>query len=483
MEKQNNEKLASKDPAGAKYFSTLLKGLDEQTKLAITQRTHGILTSGNDSLIKTELLQPLQEATQNTGGLGEERKLQQDNLIKRLSQAVDTATAGLQQQTATAAGSVAQQDTKTGFFTEEQLRAATKVEYLDPATGAVVQSQRPFSLTSPAGIVNQQLVLSRGGGARTGTLYDLDTLKAKSNDGIPFWKEVSTAISTRSNRLVNPFVKRFLEAENWAQDVNLVTALLSQHVNDKFFNFLLNNNIFFPFTVLVARPWVCLRTCCVIIGTGGKAMGAMYIKDPDVLKGTDVTGKMHEWHLNIWAKAFVHQTNLISVFDDVAMKSYRGGGSLRWVSKADCDAMQQQRWIVPRNDVRGSLFALLCGYDENNQLPEMINFKSKRRTPQGEPYVAILDNPNFKNFLNGTGNNAHPMKTWVEQQQNSLCWQGTQLLYNPYKGNFSCVIYSNNNHFGPNMYSGMMHDLRTMNLILKDQGYNDTSKYTQFFSM
>lgn len=475
MEKHNNEKLASKDPAAAKYLATLTKSLDEPIKLAVAQRTYGILVSGNDSLIKEELLQPLHESLSNTGGLLEERKLQKENLITRLSQvSVTDTTRGLE--AAPASSQRQQQQTMTGFFTLDQVNKASSVQYLDPATGATVSSQKPFALNSLLGVVNQQLVLHRGEQLNTGSLYK------ENAETLTFWKGVIP-----TGKYMNSLGKRL--ADNVAKtEVDTVgRLLLTQRLNKNFFNFLMDNHIFFPFLVLVARPWICVQTCCVIIGTGGLALGASYIKDPDVMSGNDATSKMHEWHITIWNKALIHRPDLISVFDNVAMRSYRGGGSLKFINDSDLDKMADKQWRVPRNDKRGSLFSLICGYEENVQLPDVINFKTMRSikslTKDAAPNVIAEPNKGLKRYTDRSSPDQNIMITWVPDQANALCFQGTQLLYNPYKGNFTCVICSNNNHFGPNMYSGMMHDLNTQSLILKDQGYNNPAFYTHWFSM
>jgi hypothetical protein len=492
MEAHNNEKLASRDPAAAKYLATLTKSLDATTKTAIAQRTYGLLASGNDALIKEEVILPLQESLSNTGGLAEERKLQKDTLIKRLAQASEMVTAGLQDQTMP----TATQQTKTGFFTLEEVASASKVEYLDPATGQVVETQKPFDLGSPLGFVRQQLALSRGAtDSRTGELVDHVTLGTSSTTDSRFtlWNTLNNDIkaSNDGKRYVNIIVKRIYDLIDAGYETSLIFALLTQKVNKKFLHFLADNDIYFPFTVLIARPWICVQTYCVIIGTGGRALGATYIQNPDVGKGSDETSKILEFHVTLWNKAVVHHPGLITVWDDRALRNYMGGGSLRFITKPEYTTMKINDWRIPQTDKRGSLFALLCGYDESKPLPDVINFRTKRlmkdsdpdKMNDAQPVVCVEDNQWFKDYINHTPLDNHPMQTWVQQQTNALCFQATQLLYNPYEGKFSCVIYSNNNHFGPNMYAGMMRDLMDGNLILKDQGYNNPSQYTQWYSM
>jgi hypothetical protein len=491
MEAHNNEKLAFRDPAAAKYLATLTKSLDVTTKTAIAQRTFGLLVSGNEALIKEEVVLPLQESLGNTGGLAEERKLQKDTLIKRLAQASEMVTAGLQDQ----AVPTATQQTKTGFFTLDEVANASKVEYLDPATGKVVATQKPFNLDSPLGFVRQQLALNRAGvQSRTGNIVDVGTLTHRGEgDSFFFWEYLNQSIANSNDgkKYVNILVKRIFDFYYSGVDKALVFALLAQKVNKKFLHFLADNDIYFPFTVLIARPWICVQTYCVIIGTGGRALGATYIQNPDVGKGSDETSKILEFHVTLWNKAVVHHPGLITVWDDRALRSYMGGGSLRFISYPEYVTMKGKEWKIPQTDKRGSLFALLCGYDESKPLPDVINFRTKRLMKDSDPdkmndvppLVCVEDNKWFKDYIDHTPLDNHPMQTWVQQQTNALCFQATQLLFNPYEGKFSCVIYSNNNHFGPNMYAGMMRDLIDGNLILKDQGYNNPSQYTQWYSM
>lgn len=478
MEKINSEKMTLLDPATAKYYAGLVKTLDEGRRLQVAQRTYGVLNSADDSMITQELLTPLRE-TLSTSGLKEEQKVQKERLLEKLSQPFTpmVATGSLD----TTPKAVAQ--TKTGLFTLSQVEQAESVQYLDPFTGEKLTRAEPFAMNTIRGLKSALSVMGRDS-VSTGTLTPkkdspmytvLDNLE-KSGNYSDFERRLSIAYSelNGSNNLLSVVI-------------NLLMAPLSK----KFFSFLVQNNIFLPFVPIIVRPWICVETCAVIIGTGGQRLGAMYIKDPNIMKGSDVVSKMLQWHLTVWSKALIHDPMLISVFDDVCLKSIKGGGTTDFVTPAQIDLMKRHNWEIPMNDRRGSLFCLMGAYIQNRTYPEVINFKTKRMSnPEREmlnspPAVFIETDSDqlFGQYLRHSPMDDHIMQTWVKQQGNNLCFQGTQLLFHPVKQTYSCVIYSKNNHFGQNMYAGMMHDLRSMSKILEDQHYQDPLKYTQFYSL
>lgn len=481
MEKLNSDKMTILDPSVAKYYSGLVKTLDESKRLQVAQRTMGVLSSSDDAMITQELLTPLRETSQ-TSGLKEEQKIQKERLLEKLSQPftgslVDTPV------------KLSQTSSKTGLFTLAEVEEADHVEYLHPLTGEKLSRAEPFTMGTTRGLGYVLTVLGKTqNSSTTGALYKPDG-KAYDETSAKFWLEVSN----------NPSLNEVERRLKWVSEIftnntdlyETAITLLRCPMHKKFFDFLINNNIFFPFVPVIARPWICVETCSVIIGTGGERLGAMYIKDPNVMKGSDVTSKMLQWHMTIYSKAMVHEPDLLSVFDDCALKSLKGGANLRWFPKEHIPLMKSKNWAIPKNNTRGSIFCLLGAYMEKENYPEVINFKSKRlRNPEREMintpvdvFVETDQDEAFGVYLNSNPEDDNIFATWIEKQGNNLCFQGTQLLYHPIKQDFSCVIYSKNNHFGQNMYPGMMHDLRTMSKLLEDQHYHDPSKFTQFYSL
>jgi hypothetical protein len=475
MEKLNSDKMTILDPSVAKYYSGLVKTLDESKRLQVAQRTMGVLNSTDDAMITQELLTPLRETSQ-TSGLKEEQKLQKERLLEKLSQPftgslVDTPVKSSQTSSS-----------KTGLFTLSEVEEADHVEYLHPLTGEKLSRAEPFTMGTTRGLGYVLTVLGKTqDSSTTGQLYKTNHDK--------FWLSVQDNPSfTEVERRVKWLQDTFGEnTDKW--EVGMMLLRMPMHKD--FFHFLIDNNIFFPFTPIIARPWICVETCSVIIGTGGERLGAMYIKDPNVMKGSDVTSKMLQWHMTIYSKAMVHEPDLLSVFDDCALKSMKGGGNLRWFPKEHIPLMKSKNWAIPKNNTRGSIFCLLGAYIETEFYPEVINFHSKRlRNPEREMintpvdvFVETEQDEAFGVYLKSNPEDDNIFQTWIEKQGNNLCFQGTQLLYHPIKQDFSCVIYSKNNHFGQNMYSGMMHDLRTMSKLLEDQHYHDPSKFTHFYSL
>jgi hypothetical protein len=482
IEKVNSEKMTLLDPASAKFYSGLVKTLDDSRRLQVAQRTHGILSSSNDSLITQELLTPLRDTiTSGTSGLKEEQKIQKERLLEKLSQSftpLSSETTGTLE-----SKSVPQSTSKTGLFTLSQVEQAENVEYLNPFTGEKLSRPEPFNMTTTRGLASVLAALGNNESLSTGKLYPakgmVSTVKeyqdiSKLDEFNEFQRRLSFCITTYNT-----------------DDLIIALNLLLARLSKSFFNFLLDYNIFFPFVPIIPRPWICVETCCVIIGTGGFRLGAMYVKDPNIMKGTDVTSKMLQWHLTLWSKAMIHDPTLVSIFDDVAMKAYRGGGTCDFVTQNQINLMSKKNWQIPLGDRRGSIFCLLGAYIEGKNYPEVINFKTKRMSnPEREmtdaPPAVFIETVNdqlFGRYLKHSPMDEHIMQTWVKKQGNNLCFQETQLLFHPVKQEFKCVIFSKNNHFGSNMYPGMMHHLRSMDHILEDQHYGDPLKYTPFFSI
>ena len=333
MEKLNSDKMTILDPSVAKYYSGLVKTLDESKRLQVAQRTMGVLSSSDDAMITQELLTPLRETSQ-TSGLKEEQKIQKERLLEKLSQPftgslVDTPVKSSQTSSS-----------KTGLFTLSEVEEADHVEYLHPLTGEKLSRAEPFTMETTRGLGYVLTVLGKTQDSlTTGDLY-------KGENAAEFW------LSAEDNPSYVEIQRRlkWIARTYQSRSTSYVTAiqLLKMPMHKDFFHFLIDNNIFFPFTPIIARPWICVETCSVIIGTGGERLGAMYIKDPNVMKGSDVTSKMLQWHMTIYSKAMVHEPDLLSVFDDCALKSMKGGGNLRWFPKEHIPLMKSKNWAIPK---------------------------------------------------------------------------------------------------------------------------------------
>jgi hypothetical protein len=252
------------------------------------------------------------------------------------------------------------------------------------------------------------------------------------------------------------------------------------------FDLLIDYNIYFPFTVVIFRPWVVMQTCTAILGTGGSGTGATLVMNRDIMLGDDVATKTHMLHMNLYNKAVVFYPERLILMDDQVIHNYLGGGTARWLTVDELIAIRNNDWKIPKNDARGSIFPVLVAYNENKHLPHILHVTGRLDpgNPEMPPDVRMQRNM-YVDLLTLAPDDEHPL--YPQESEHVHCtrytFQATQFCYNPFDDRFTAVIFSNKNHMGKDVYPGMIADARSGAKIFEPQCFEDQSKYIDYFSI
>jgi hypothetical protein len=264
-----------------------------------------------------------------------------------------------------------------------------------------------------------------------------------------------------------------------------------QKINRKFFNLLADNNIYFPFTLVICRPWVVVTTNTMVIGTGGGSLGNTYYKDPDVMLQDDATSKTHLAHFSVYLKAVIYAPELLAIVDDVAVSRYVGGGTVELLTKAHVDEIRSHNFQIPVQDVRGSVFVLIAAMPDGHRLPHKLNLAGRYgesddngdELPEWfyhrEHYAieAILAGPKPTDMFKFQS----PGSKTPDNYMNWSMMQVPQLCVNPETHRMTAVIKCESNHMGL-WYPGAVHQMQKLTDILDDYGYNDITKFQDYFT-
>jgi hypothetical protein len=266
---------------------------------------------------------------------------------------------------------------------------------------------------------------------------------------------------------------------------NPVYSLLwSCKLNRVFFEFLLSHDIYYPFTHLIFRPWMTFVTSSVIIMQGGQETAVNYYMKPDVMLSDNETTKTHSAHMTVHLSPFVKKANNIQVVDDVAIRRYVAGGTVKGYSPDDLmELAAAQNWVPGSHPDRPSWFSVMIPMTLNN-LDSIIDFRGYFTGEEGDPekmhFVSCA--LTIDSHFGVHPENYHPESpgtqwTAEDPNYNSVCAQGTQLCYNYAKKDFTAVIIGHDAPLGPNVYTGMRTVMEGLETLFVDQQYYDVSKY------
>ena len=284
--------------------------------------------------------------------------------------------------------------------------------------------------------------------------------------------------------LLGNAIQKLTDKTGYDQDDLTVAYLVVMfaQLHRETFNFLVAMDIHFPFTIMIVRPWVVGHTYSGIIGTGGIELGATLVKNPDVMKSSTASNKTMITNLTIWHKCAKFNPDLVCIMDDLVLKSYRGGGTTKPLTLAHIREIRAQGWKVPGGDVRGSIYPLLVATADGSPLPHLCHifgwyYSGKKLvrhyyTAENGYQALMADIPALPHAMHPTD---IPFAHWT--------FQVTQLLYNPHDKKWNAVIFSGINHLGQNFYAGAVKHLHTHQLLLKDIGLEDTTKYVDFYTL
>lgn len=461
------------------HYSFALKDIkDSALKESFIRRTDSILSSASQEAVQSELYAPLQALAElPKQSLTKDEKIAQQDLLKtQLCSFVPIKTGA-------SLISVPNQNSPE-LYTSSQIQQRSDngevFTYLNIDDGVTVTS--PYSVKIDSLDSFERLLKAVSfTNTTSSTTYGLSLDNVKADPDLHFDKE---AIHGRIERLIG----------RSTFDSTIAIVLLTQLLNRKFFNFLVDNNIYFPFVPVVCRPFVVVVTATVVIGSGGSDLGGMYMKDPDVMFEDDATSKMHKLHFTGYWAPVIYNPDLLYVVDDVVVVDYFRGGTCDPISKAAIDAIQARNFQVPLTDIGcGSIFYVLTPVikDGAEQLPHKVHLNGNVRSDEEEeddvPEWYFHQDDHHVRAIQNVAEDPHPLFPYSAETGrphifNRLMFQGTQLCYNPLDEKFNAVIKCPYNHLGA-YYNGAIHDLRTQDLVLRDVGYNDASKYIDYFTI
>jgi hypothetical protein len=264
----------------------------------------------------------------------------------------------------------------------------------------------------------------------------------------------------------------------------LYTFLFTCKINRVFFEFLLTHDIYYPFTHLIFRPWMTFVTSSVIIMQGGQETAVNYYMKPDVMLSDNETTKTHSAHMTVHLSPFVKKANNIQVVDDVAIRRYVAGGTVKGYSPDDLmELASAQNWVPGSHPERPSWFSVMIPMTLNN-LDSIIDFRGYFTGEEGneEKMHFVSCALTIDSHFGVHPENYHPESpgtqwTAEDPNYNSVCAQGTQLCYNYAKKDFTAVIIGHDAPLGPNVYTGMRTVMEGLETLFVDQQYYDVSKY------
>ena len=216
-----------------------------------------------------------------------------------------------------------------------------------------------------------------------------------------------------------------------------------------------------PFTFILARPFIEHQMQSLVCMKAGPETGNTYYGHNSVTVGDDAISKMHYVNLTFYSKAIVKESKNVLLLEDVYANGYVGGN--------DTKMFKTQEQVLGYDAAQPnapSMFALMISGKEAPTLPNPLSITGE--------FGGILDKDghNSRRFAQTGGNHystaafytahfglshvAHadparhtemPRFTKDTRTMNTMCFQGTQFLYNSDTSKFD-VHVGNTGHWG-----------------------------------
>lgn len=273
--------------------------------------------------------------------------------------------------------------------------------------------------------------------------------------------------------------------------------LLFCKVTKSFLEFLLHNNIPFPFGFLIFRPWVLTEVCDGVLGAfSGGQIGCMVVGKSDTMWEDNAAIKAHYLHYTGYACPLITRAEGLYFFHALWMKRFVSGHNTKFLKLQDIDTFKKSRYRVPdwksRADYssRPSLITAITTYkcaesrsviDLRMKFMDELNKQASLHFTTTKAFVDIFE---FKNI----NENRRPFAPRMGET-NMICIQSHQFMYNPSTKKHDMVNISKC-HIGKNHYESMVADCfsgvtNINNAILKDCGYelsvNSRSRFINVF--
>jgi hypothetical protein len=450
----------------ASHYSSFMRELDPAAQEAFHRRADSIIASKDTDVINSQLLQPLSQL----------QEIAKSNLTK--TEKTNRA-----------------QELKTLLVTSNEKAATLSAGLKQPPQSAIARLYTDSEVAERR--ANGEVFESKDDFQITGVDSFLKFLGHASTESLSYGASMTTTVPDAAFPTIKQEMKEdvdrryaLIKTDGLGEQLTAM-ALLLQKINRKLFNLLADNDIYFPFTLVICRPWVVVTTNTVIIGTGGKSLGNTYYKDADVMLQDDATSKTHLAHFTIYLKAVIYAPELLAIVDDVAVSRYVGGGTVDLLTKEHMDEIRSHNFKIPVQDVRGSVFVLIAAMPDGQRLPHKLNLAGRYgesddngdELPEWfyhrEHYAieAILAGPRPTDLFKFQS----PGSKTPDNYMNWSMMQVPQLCVNPETGRMTAVIKCESNHMGL-WYPGAVHQMQKLTDILDDYGYNDITKFQDYFT-
>jgi hypothetical protein len=247
---------------------------------------------------------------------------------------------------------------------------------------------------------------------------------------------------------------------------DLVTEIVkSIPLTKEALNTLLDENIYFPFTILLLRPHITHRMGTAVLTVGGASTGETLIGHADFQLGDNVAQKMHYGNFTMYLKSIIYKPDNVVLAENIYANGYVGGNDVKFYTE------KEGRSYEVATAKKGSMYACLVPaaagrseYELPNPLdstgafstnnPQLANMNGSR---SGYHYATAAYYAKKYGFNNDSSASSTPDSRGyvhdVVDQYNTVCFQGHQSLFNPNNSNFDLVI-ENTGHWGNRIYPG-----------------------------
>lgn len=184
----------------------------------------------------------------------------------------------------------------------------------------------------------------------------------------------------------------------------------------KFWEWVMKNDVIFPFDFMVARPYIKMRTCSGVIADwrGGK-VGRVAVGTPNVMYQDDGIIKAHSLHLHNYFCGIIDGVDAMLFWDHIWAEDFICGHGTTFFDKEDMNVFRNNGFRLPSGSAgiteeHPSMFALMVPYNCETIL-DIIDLRGKfiddfnRKVPlHFTTTKAFFDNTGIQ--TNSTG--AHP---------------------------------------------------------------------------
>ena len=111
-----------------------------------------------------------------------------------------------------------------------------------------------------------------------------------------------------------------------ADPQNVVQRFLQQPIEHGwFFIFLAEHDVFCPISLILVRPHAVFRCGLATVQAGGKGLGNIFYKNPDLSSGANVNQKTATLHLTLYFRAKILDPSRIVVIPNIYTSAYQSG--------------------------------------------------------------------------------------------------------------------------------------------------------------